>query len=71
MGPKGSTKTLEAADYLVGVAHQRLIKGWFKKSENPQVSILLNRPLLERWYDGMLKEKELRRAYGARGAESS
>lgn len=64
-GRKGSTRTLEAADYLVGVAHQRLTNGRFKKSESPQLSLLLNRSMLERWYDGMLKEKEIRRAYGA------
>lgn len=61
--PKGRTRTLEAADYLVGVAHQRMLIGEFTKKHHPQVSILLKRSFLERWYEGMIKEKEHRRAY--------
>lgn len=48
MRPKGETRTLEAADYLVGLAHKRLSDGVFKKSEHPQFSMLLDRSMLER-----------------------
>ncbi len=60
--PKGKTRTLEAADYLVGTTHQRMLIRKFTRRHHPQVSILLDRPFLEQWYEKMIEEKERRRA---------
>lgn len=64
--PKGEMRSLEAADYLAGIANQRLLTNTFKKSEHPQASILLNERFLRRWYRSMIDEKERRRAHSAR-----
>jgi hypothetical protein len=68
--PKGRTRTLEAADYLVGVALKDLLAGKQQRRTN-QTSILVDRPMMERWYEGMIKEKETRRAYGKRKVTTS
>ena len=61
---KGESLTLEAADYLVDIAHRRMLDGKFQKADGAQSQILLTEPFLEQWYQGMLAEKEVRREYG-------
>jgi hypothetical protein len=61
--PKGGSLSLEAADYLAGIYHKRMLCRRFSVRDNPQVAILLNRKVLERWYEGMVAEKESRRDY--------
>jgi len=62
--PKGCLRALEAADLIVGREHQRLANG--RASSGDVLSVTLNRPRLEQWYEGMMQEKELRRAHGQR-----
>lgn len=69
--PKGESLSLEVADYLVGVAHNRMLAGRFTSGDGPQISYLLNRSFLNRWYEGMLNEKERRRAYWRRRPKKS
>ena len=64
--PKGETLSLEAADYLAGAEHARLLAGKRPRRGAQTLSMLLTGPILEEWYEGMVKEKETRRAYGRR-----
>jgi hypothetical protein len=60
--PKGERLSLEAADYLAGSEHRRLLAGLPPSRRAGTLAVLLSGPLLEQWYEGMLKEKEARRA---------
>lgn len=61
--PKG-LRSLEAADFIAGTEH-----AWMSSvAEEPtryaeRLSMLLTKVELERWYEGMIEEKEARRAY--------
>lgn len=61
--PKGERLSLEAADYLAGSEHARMLAERRPKRGAQTLSLLLKEPLLERWYEGMIAEKEHRRAY--------
>jgi hypothetical protein len=65
--PKGVMRSLEAADLIVGREHRRLVEGTRASSNDTVLSALLDEPKLESWYEGMMREKELRREFGARG----
>ena len=67
--PKGERLSLEAADYLAGTEHARLLAGKRPRRSVKTLSMLLTPPILERWYEGMIKEKEARRTYGQRVAK--
>ena len=60
--PKGERLSLEAADYIAGSALERLLTNRQRKNQDT-LSILLTAPLLEQWYEGMIAEKEARRAF--------
>lgn len=64
--PKGKRLSLEAADYLVGEEHARMLAERGPRRRAQTLSMLLTGPLLEQWYEGMMKEKEARRTYGRR-----
>lgn len=61
--PKGQRRSLEAADYLVGTLHKRLNNN--APATGRKLTLLLDRTHLEQWYEGMVKEKEKRRAFGS------
>jgi len=64
--PKGERLSLEAADYIAGTEPDRMLSGRRAGQAGvSRLSCLLTGPLLERWYEGMIKEKEARRAYNA------
>ena len=63
---KGERRSLEAADYLVGSELARMLAGHRAPRHAETLSMLLTGPFLEQWYEGMIKEKEARRAYGRR-----
>ena len=64
--PKGERRSLEAADDIAGTEHDRMLSGRRAGQAGvSRLSCLLTGPLLERWYEGMIKEKEARRAYNA------
>ena len=63
VAPKGEYRSLEAADYVVGEEHARLLAGKRPRRGVQTLSMLLTGPILEQWYEGMIKEKEARRAY--------
>lgn len=69
--PKGERLSLEAADYLAGSEHARMLTGRPSGRKAETLSLLLTGALLEKWYEGMLKEKEVRRAYGRRTTSAS
>lgn len=69
--PKGERLSLEAADYLAGEEHARMLAGKRPKRGAQPLSLLLTAPLLERWYEGMIKEKEHRRAFRKRTMSSA
>jgi hypothetical protein len=60
--PKGERLSLEAADYLAGSSLERLLAGRQRKARDT-LAVLLTKPLLEQWYEGMIAEKEVRREY--------
>ncbi len=63
--PKGEYYSLEAADYVAGSEHKRMISGNRQpQKQTERLSLLLDGELLESWYEGMVKEKEARRAFG-------
>ena len=67
IAPKGKYRSLEAADYVAGSEHARITPaGWPRQPGTQRLSVLLDRPKLEQWYEQMIKEKEARRAYGRR-----
>ncbi len=61
--PKGERLSLETADYLVGEEHARMLAGKNARRGAQTLSMLLTGPILEQWYEGMINEKEARRAY--------
>lgn len=63
--PKGLLPSLEAVDYIVGREHESLSVGRPSSSPNA-LRHLLCADDLEGWYEGMMREKEHRRAYGRR-----
>jgi hypothetical protein len=63
MAPKGKFRSLEAADYIAGSEHARMLGGDLSPRHRGYLSMLLTRPDLERWYEGMMAEKENRRAF--------
>lgn len=69
--PKGERLSLEAADYLAGEEHARLLAGKRPRRGAQTLSTLLTASYLERWYRGMLKEKEARRTYGRRKSKKA
>ena len=64
--PKGVRLSLETADYLAAEAHARMLAEKRPRRGVQTLSMLLTGPFLEQWYEGMIKEKEARRAYGQR-----
>lgn len=66
--PKGIRPSLEAADFIADQELVRMGRGSNNRRQGDTLSLLLTADLLERWYEGMIKEKETRRAYGARKA---
>lgn len=66
VAPKGESFSLEAADYLAGKEHARLLADKRPRRGVQTLSMVLTGPILERWYEGMMKEKEARREYGRR-----
>ena len=64
--PKGICLSLEIADYIVGSEHSRFILGRGTRQEVGMLSLLLDADELEKWYEGMIKEKETRQAHGER-----
>lgn len=60
--PKGARPSLEAADYLAGIEHARMLAG-AATNNTKTLTCVLTEPLLEQWYEGMIKEKEARRAF--------
>ena len=64
--PKGERLSLEAADYIAGAEHARFLAGGSNRQEMGKLSLLLNAEELERWYEGMIKAKEFRRAHWER-----
>lgn len=63
--PKGVRRSLEAADFLAGIAHPRLSQEKRKKSGKPELSLLLDDAKLEWFYGGIVKEKERRREHAS------
>ena len=61
--PKGERLSLEAADYLVGSEQVRMLAERRPKKGAETLSLLMTGPILEQWYEGMIKEKEARRNY--------
>jgi hypothetical protein len=60
--PKGVLRSLEAADYLAGRAISDLERGgWSRRRE--QMAVLLDRELMQRWYEDMLLERQHRAEY--------
>ena len=64
--PKGERLSLEAADYIVGAEHARFLAGGSTRQERGKLSLLVAADELERWYEGMIREKESRRVHGER-----
>lgn len=60
--PKGERLSLEAADYIAGSELTRLLAGG-KRRNRDTLAVMLTKPLLEQWYEGMLAEKEARREF--------
>jgi hypothetical protein len=71
--PKGVFRSLEAADYLAGRSMRDLERGQFNATyREDQISFLMTEEFLrKRWYEGMLKERERRQAYGRRKPKPS
>lgn len=69
--PKGRLRSLEAADFVVGREHDRLVAGKSAIKGRETLSHLLSADDLEAWYDGMIEEKARRRAFGWGGAKES
>lgn len=70
--PKGVRYSLEAADYIAGSDLGRLaaaVRG--KRRNGDTLSVMLTKPLLETWYEGMLAEKEARREFAMRRKANS
>ena len=64
MAPKGTYRSLEAADYIAGSEHAWMATGQLhRRPAAERLSVLLTRGLLEEWYEGMIEEKEARRAF--------
>jgi hypothetical protein len=70
--PKGVRTSLEAADYIAGSELARLLEPSKLPRRAQPLSVVLNKPLLEHWYEDMIAKKEARRAFAAsRKATSS
>ena len=69
--PKGERLSLEAADYIAGAEHARFLAGESNRQESGKLSLLLNAEELERWYEGMIKAKEIRRAHWERQTDDA
>jgi hypothetical protein len=67
--PFGERPSLEAADFICDQEHARM-KAGLRRSQGDTLSVVLTRDILEQWHAGMMKEKETRRAYGARKPKS-
>lgn len=66
--PKGESRSLEAADYLAHSEWFRIENGKRRRQRNiERLSVVLTECELERWYKGMIREKETRLAYDPRG----
>jgi hypothetical protein len=61
---------LEAADYIAGSELKRLLAGR-KRKERDTLAVMLGKPELELWYEGMMEEKEARRTYAKNRKSSS
>ena len=64
--PKGVLRSLEAADFIVGREHDRLVAGRRAPRRDTILSHLLSADDLEGWYEGMIREKEHRRSHANR-----
>jgi hypothetical protein len=64
--PKGILRSLEAADYIVGREHERLVAKRKVPQNDTVLSHLLSASDLEGWYEGMIREKEDRRSHALR-----
>jgi len=64
--PKGIWRSLEIADYIAGKEHARLLAGHRPKRGINTLSMLLSDQVLEKWYEGMIEEKQIRRDHGQR-----
>lgn len=62
------SSSLQAADAIVGIEADRLGRSGTKRTN--RLSCLLDEARLESWYEGMMAEKERRRAFGASGKRS-
>lgn len=65
---KGKFRSLEAADYICGSELQRLRNGKLgpRTKDSKRLGLILGKKELERWYEGMIEEKEHRRAHAAK-----
>ncbi|HCK85362.1 MAG TPA: hypothetical protein DHW63_12825 [Hyphomonadaceae bacterium] len=68
--PKGERLSLEAADYIAGCSLGRLIAGRERKSRDT-LAVMLKKPLLDQWYEGMIAEKEARREFARKRKATS
>lgn len=68
---KGERFSLEAADYLAGSEHARLMAGKPPQRGSETLSVLFTASILESLYEGMINEKERRRAFARRPDSSS
>ena len=63
---KGERRSLEAADYIAGSERVRLVTGKRIPRGAPTLASLLDAKFFEKWYEGMIKAKEFRRAHWER-----
>ena len=61
--PKGHIRSLEAADFIVGREHERLVANRRAEKRDKVLSHLLSESDLEIWYQGMMREKDARRDF--------
>lgn len=67
---KGELRGLEIADFIADRGLKKLKANDFLNSNGPnQLFLLANEESLQRWYEGMLKEKDKRRKFGSRSTE--
>ena len=64
--PKGKLHSLDAADFIVGREHDRLVAGLRAGKDAPVLAHLLTAEDMETYYEGMIREKEARRKFGNR-----
>lgn len=63
--PKGILHSLGAADLIVGREHIRLISCQRAPKYRPTLAHLLTPDDLEKWYEAMMQEKQIRKAFGS------